>query len=155
MLCLSGFGTGVAFSAVFVAVQAAVDRAHIAPAVSMVYLAQGFGGIVGLAASSAVFSAGLRATLEGRLVNLHLDAGLRNEVRHHQDAVTIGGFLLTFPQIISNAVASMNYIYKSKGDVANAIVDSYVDGLWYSHFVSLFASLMAFTLTALLREYKL
>lgn len=64
-------------------------------------------------------------------------------------------FLLTFSQIISNAVASLDYVYKAQEDIAKAIVDSYVDGLWYSHFVSLFASLLAFTLTALLREYKL
>lgn len=75
----------MAFSALFVAVQAAVDKSHIAPAVSMLYLAQGFGGIVGLAASSAVYQAGLRATLEGRLVHLHIDASIRDEVRHYLD----------------------------------------------------------------------
>lgn len=58
-------------------------------------------------------------------------------------------------QIIANAVASVNYIYKMKGPVADAIVQSYVDGLWFSHFVALFASLLAFALTALLRGYKL
>lgn len=58
-------------------------------------------------------------------------------------------------QIIANAVASVNYIYETKGAVADAIVHSYVDGLWFSHFVALFASLLAFALATLLRGYKL
>lgn len=58
-------------------------------------------------------------------------------------------------KILEKALASVEYIYKARGDVANAIVESYVDGLWYSHIVSLAASLLAFLLTPLLREYKL
>lgn len=58
-------------------------------------------------------------------------------------------------KIIANAVASVDYIRQAKGEVASAIMASYVDGLWYSHFVSLFASLLAFALAALLREYKI
>lgn len=58
-------------------------------------------------------------------------------------------------KILEKALASVGYIYKARGDVANAIVESYVDGLWYSHIVSLGASLLAFLLTPLLREYKL
>ncbi|ROV95903.1 hypothetical protein VSDG_05240 [Cytospora chrysosperma] len=131
-----GFGTGVALSAVFIAVQASIDKAHLAPAVSTLYLAQGFGCVVGLAAVSAAFQAGLRGTLETRLVQMNLDAELRDE-------------------IIAKAVASVDYLYKAKGDIAKAVTESYVDGLWYSHIVSLVASLLAFALTPLLREYKL
>lgn len=58
-------------------------------------------------------------------------------------------------QILEKALASVEYIYKARGDVANAITESYVDGLWYSHIVSLGSSLLAFLLTPLLREYKL
>lgn len=58
-------------------------------------------------------------------------------------------------QILEKALASVGYIYKARGDVANAITESYVDGLWYSHIVSLGASLLAFLLTPLLWEYKL
>lgn len=58
-------------------------------------------------------------------------------------------------QILEKALASVEYVYKARGDVANAITESYVDGLWYSHIVSLSASLLAFLLTPLLREYKL
>lgn len=78
--CRRGFGTGLAFSALFIAVQAAVDKTHIAPAVSMLYLSQGFGIVVGIAAASAAFQAGLRSTLDGRLGQLHLAPTLRDEV---------------------------------------------------------------------------
>lgn len=60
--------------------QAAVDKSHIAPAVSMLYLAQGFGSVVGIAGSSAVYQAGIRSTLENRLIQLHIDASVRDEV---------------------------------------------------------------------------
>jgi hypothetical protein len=70
----------VALSAVFIAVQASIDKAHLAPAVSSLYLSQGFGCVVGLAAVSAAFQAGLRGTLETRLVQMNLDAELRDEV---------------------------------------------------------------------------
>lgn len=77
----------MAGSALFIAVQAAVDKAHIAPAVSMLYLAQGFGAVVGIAASSAVYQAGLRSTLESRLIDLGVDANVRDEVRNHPNAI--------------------------------------------------------------------
>lgn len=67
--------------------QAAVDKSHIAPAVSMLYLAQGFGAVVGIATSSAVYQAGIRSTLETRLIQLHLDASVRDEVRHDQKSI--------------------------------------------------------------------
>lgn len=67
-------------SAIFISIQVSVDKAHMAPAVSMVYLAQGLGAVLGLAASSAVYQAGLRSTLETRLLHLHVGAELRDEV---------------------------------------------------------------------------
>lgn len=63
--------------------------------------------------------------------------------------------LNVFSQIISNAVSSLEYVRNAKGDIASAIVASYVDGLSRSHCVSLLASVLAFTLAILLREYKL
>ncbi|POS71965.1 major facilitator superfamily transporter [Diaporthe helianthi] len=131
-----GFGTGVALSAVFIAVQASVNKSQVAPAISALYLASGFGTVVGLAAVSATFQTGLRSTLEARLMSMHLNEESRSE-------------------ILEKALASVEYIYKASGDVAEAITESYVDGLWYSHIVSLGASLLAFLLTPLLREYKL
>lgn len=77
---VSGFGTGIALSAVFIAVQASVDKSQVAPAISALYLASGFGTVVGLAAVSATFQAGLRSTLEARLMDMHLGQELRSEV---------------------------------------------------------------------------
>lgn len=152
-----GFGTGMAMSATFTSVQASVDRAHLSPAVSALFLSSGLGAVVGLAAVSATFQAGLRSTLESRLLLLGLDASVRDEVRQItrplSDYLSLTG--LTTLQIISKAVASVGYIFQAKGDVAEAITESYVDGLWYSHIVSLASSLLAFCLTPLLREYKL
>lgn len=76
----SGFGTGVALSAVFIAVQASVDKSQVAPAISALYLASGFGTVVGLAAVSATFQAGLKSTLQARLLGMHLSQELRSEV---------------------------------------------------------------------------
>lgn len=98
----SGFGTAVTMNALFTAIQVSVDRAHIAPAVSMVFLASGLGTVLGLAASSAVYQAGLRSTLESRLVYLHLDADLRDQVSH-------SSALLSFkPPTSCAAVVPMN-----------------------------------------------
>lgn len=58
-------------------------------------------------------------------------------------------------QILEKALASVDYIYQANGDVANVIRECYIDGLWYSHIVSLGASLLAFLMTPLLQEYKL
>ena len=52
-------------------------------------------------------------------------------------------------------MSSVDYIYKAKGKVAEAIVASYVDGLTYSHAVSLLFSVVAFFLALSLRERKL
>lgn len=69
-----------------------MDKSHIAPAVSMLYLAQGFGTVVGLAVSSAVYQAGLRSTLEGRLIYMNLDPGVRDEVRLHLSSACINRY---------------------------------------------------------------
>lgn len=98
----SGFGTGVTMNALFTAVQVSVDRAHIAPAVSMVFLASGLGTVLGLAASSAVYQAGLRSTLESRLVYQHLDADLRNRVSHSSVFLPLG-FKPSCPEVSREA----------------------------------------------------
>ena len=64
----------------FIAVQASVDKSQVAPAISALYLASGFGTVVGLAAVSATFQAGLRSTLQARLLRMHLSQELQSEV---------------------------------------------------------------------------
>ncbi|KAJ9137702.1 Vacuolar membrane amino acid uptake transporter fnx2 [Pleurostoma richardsiae] len=131
-----GFGTGMAQSVIFISLQAAVEPHHIAPAVSALYLSTGLGAIVGLASMSALLQQALRKTLESRLLALGLEAAQRAE-------------------IISSAVSSVDYIFQAKGKIAEAVVASYVDGLWYTHGMSLALSLLAFFLSLPLKEYKL
>lgn len=57
-----------------------MNKSQVAPAISALYLASGFGTVVGLAAVSAAFQTGLRGTLEARLVNMRLSEELRSEV---------------------------------------------------------------------------
>jgi hypothetical protein len=73
MLHYSGFGTGIAQSAVFVSLQAVIaSPAHLAPAISFMYLSTTIAVTLGLALSNAVLQTFLRRSLWGRLVALGL-----------------------------------------------------------------------------------
>ncbi len=63
----SGFGTGLAFSATFVALQSSVKREEIAISTGGLYTASAIGMVVGVAASSTVQLGTLRAALEASL----------------------------------------------------------------------------------------
>lgn len=63
--------------------------------------------------------------------------------------------ILNVAQIISKAVSSVEYVYQIKGDISKAVVASYVDGLWYSHGVSLTFSILGFIGAFFLREHRL
>lgn len=75
----SGLGTGIAQSAVFISLQAVVDAAHMAPAISFMYLSSAIAATIGMPVSYAVMQAGLRRSLNGRLPALGLgpDEGQR------------------------------------------------------------------------------
>ena len=72
---------GVVQSAVFMALQAAVERPQLAPAISTLYLSSGIGAITGLASMSAVLQEGLRRSLVTHLGALDLDPAQQAEVR--------------------------------------------------------------------------
>jgi len=72
----SGFGTGLAQIAVFESLRANIDEAHLAPAISLLYLSTGIGLIVGLACMNSVLQAGLRVGLNRSLRRM----GLSDEV---------------------------------------------------------------------------
>jgi hypothetical protein len=78
-----GFATGVAQSAVFVALAASVDTRDMAVASSGFYLAGSIGSVAGIASASAIFTARLRAELPRALSRI--DVPNRQEVRwaHH------------------------------------------------------------------------
>lgn len=110
----SGFGTGIAQSALFISLQAVVSAEHMAPAVSMMYLSTRVCMMTGLVSSSATMRHFLRIGLRGRLDGLGLDEGQR-------------------AKIIAEAVSDVGYVNRTHGPLRQAVVGAYVDGLWYSH----------------------
>ncbi|KKY14751.1 putative major facilitator superfamily [Diplodia seriata] len=65
LMLLSGFGTGMAASALFIAMTASVAPAHVAIASSTMYLAGGVGALVGMASSAAVLQTIVHRGLQG------------------------------------------------------------------------------------------
>jgi hypothetical protein len=130
-----GFGTGIAQSALFISLQAVVDKAHIAPAVGVMYLITSVGFIFGLACMSATLQGVLRTGLEDRLLRLGLDVATRGKVRRDQLNPSERGQLTDRygRQIIASAVEDIEYVHKAEGVVRCAIVAAYVDSLWWSH----------------------
>ncbi|KAK3291893.1 major facilitator superfamily domain-containing protein [Chaetomium fimeti] len=133
----SGFGTGVAQSAVFVSLQAVVaDPSHLAPAISFMYLISTVALTIGLPLSNAVMQTVLRRVLRGRLLGLGVGAG---EVA----------------KIIESTVSDVDFVDRVTGSVREAVVSSYVDGLWWSHGVSFLFSATAFVLALFIRQRRL
>ncbi|KAH6706681.1 hypothetical protein VD0002_g8904 [Verticillium dahliae] len=131
-----GFGQGVAISAVFVSVQAAVDPRHKAAAIAGLYLCTTVGMIVGLATVSAVVMGTMKAALDARLAAL----GLTDAARRH---------------VVAEAASSVGFIERARGRVGEAVVASYIEGLSWSHGVSLVCSLLALLGALFLGEHKL
>ena len=65
-----GFGTGIAQSALFISLQAAIDPAHTAVATSALYLSAQIGFVSGMAECAAVLAGGLRWALDRKLDRL-------------------------------------------------------------------------------------
>ena len=65
-----GFGMGVASSALFISLQTVIDPAHMAPAVSFMYLMQTVSSTIGLPAAYAIMQTVLRKSLRIRLLEL-------------------------------------------------------------------------------------
>ncbi|KAH6847089.1 major facilitator superfamily domain-containing protein [Chaetomium sp. MPI-CAGE-AT-0009] len=132
-----GFGTGVAQSAVFVSLQAVVaDPAHLAPAISFMYLTSTVALTIGVPLSNAVMQAVLRRVLRGRLL-----------------ALGVGGAEVV--KIIESTVSDVDFVDRVTGRVREAVVSSYVDGLWWSHGVSFLFSATAFVLALFIRQRRL
>jgi hypothetical protein len=66
----SGFGTGIAFSVTFIALQCSVKREEIAISTGGLYTASAIGMVIGIAASSTVQLGSLRVLLEAGLKDL-------------------------------------------------------------------------------------
>lgn len=109
-----GFGLGIAQSALFISVQAAIDPAYTAIAASTLYLTSSIGSLAGMAGISAVLQAALRRQLNQRLGNLGFSEQLRQE-------------------IIDHAASDVHYIDHATSAVATAVTKSYVDAFTWTH----------------------
>ncbi|KAL2179355.1 major facilitator superfamily domain-containing protein [Thermothelomyces heterothallicus CBS 202.75] len=135
----SGFGTGIAQSAVFVSLQAVIaaqDPSHLAPAISFMYLTTTIAITLGVPLSNAVMQSALRRSLWRRLIALRL-----------------GGDEIA--KIVENTVSDVDFVDQVTGRVRDAVVGSYVDGLWWSHGVSFLFSATAFVLALFIRQRPL
>ncbi|KAK3904695.1 major facilitator superfamily domain-containing protein [Staphylotrichum tortipilum] len=133
----SGFGTGIAQSAVFISLQAVItDPTHLAPAISFMYLSSTLAVTVGLPLSNAVMQTVLRRTLRERLFGL----GLGGE--------EVG-------KIIASTLSDVDFVDRVTGKIRESIISSYVDGLWWSHGVSFMFSASAFVLAIFIRQRPL
>ncbi|KAK8017374.1 major facilitator superfamily transporter, partial [Apiospora rasikravindrae] len=131
-----GLGTGIVQTATFVAVQAAIDPAHKAAAMSGNFLVVTIGGMAGMVAVNAV-------TVE--TMTRKLGATLRG----------MGIAELARRQIIEKAASDIDYIDEANKTISAAVVEAYVEGLSASHLVSLVASISAILATLLIREHAL
>jgi len=75
-----GFGSGIAQSGLFIALQAVIDPAHAAPATAFMYLSTTVCMTIGLPFSNAIMQASLRAGLERRLLGLGFDGVVIQQV---------------------------------------------------------------------------
>ncbi|KAK8066874.1 Vacuolar membrane amino acid uptake transporter fnx2 [Apiospora hydei] len=131
-----GLGTGIVQTATFVAVQAAIDPAHKAAAMSGNFLVVTIGGMAGMVAVNAVTVERMTRKLGALLDGM----GIAEIARR---------------QIIEKAASDIDYIDEASKTVSAAVVKAYVDGLSASHLVSLVGSISAILATLFIREHAL
>ncbi|KAL5628311.1 hypothetical protein BROUX41_003059 [Berkeleyomyces rouxiae] len=130
-----GFGSGVAQGAVFISLQNVIDKSHVAPALSTLYLSTTIGPIIGVAASTAIMKTGIKSKLGSSLVNF----GYNDTER---------------ASIIYRAVSSVDFVAEARGELSRVIVASYINGLEYNHVYSLMLAMIGFILVMLLRDHR-
>lgn len=109
-----GFGMGIAQSALFISVQAAIDPAFAAITASTLYLTSSTGFLAGMAGVSAVLQGTLRSGLDQRLTKL----GFEGEGKW---------------KIIGNVISDVHYADTASPFIAKAVVGSYIDALTWTH----------------------
>ncbi|SPO01685.1 related to multidrug resistance protein [Cephalotrichum gorgonifer] len=131
----SGFGTGIAQTAVFTSIQASVSKKMRAPALAGMYLTISVGVIAGLAIVSATVMETVQWKLDTLLQGMGLDAAARYE-------------------IVKKAASDIDYLDKADHEVYSAIVESYMLGLSWSHLVSIAFCGVAFVAALVMTEVK-
>ncbi|KZL78981.1 major facilitator superfamily transporter [Colletotrichum incanum] len=131
-----GFGAGLVQSAGFISVQAAVNPKHKAAVTSGMFLTFQIGMILGLASVSVVMMERMKWRLDILLKAMDLGANARKK-------------------IIEKATSNVDFIGHTDSGISKAIVQSYVEGLGFSHGVSLISSTLGLIAAVFVREHKL
>lgn len=123
----SGFGAGMAGSAVFVSINAVVEPAHKAVANSGLQLAMPIGMLLGVTAGSAVMLDVLQRVLDKKLLDVGLSLESRTEVINNYSMNMITS--LTIWKIIKKSIANVDYIRQLPPSLGDIVVGGYVVGL--------------------------
>lgn len=109
-----GFGMGIAQSAVFISIQAAIDPSHMAIATSNLYLTSHIGTTAGMAGVNAILQSTLRSGLKERLIKLGFEG-------------------TAMRKIIKHAVSDIHYADNASPSIAEAVTRSYIVALMWTH----------------------
>ncbi|KAF2143974.1 uncharacterized protein K452DRAFT_223371, partial [Aplosporella prunicola CBS 121167] len=127
-----GFGTAIAQSAVFVAVSAAIDPAHMAVVTSGLYLFGSIGVVVGMTGASAVLQSVLRRALEDKFASL-------------PDG----------KKFIERVLSDLAFVDGLVGWEREAVVGAYLRGLDWVYGLSLLFALISMVASLFIKERKL
>ncbi|KAJ4321842.1 hypothetical protein N0V84_005137 [Fusarium piperis] len=131
-----GLGTGIAFSAGFISLQASIDPKDKAAAAAGLFMTTTLGIIIGMAGTSAIIQGHLRHSVQLDLARLGMSQA------------EIG-------EIIRKASESVSYIEHATGAVQKVLIEGYVKGIEYGHGLSIVFAGITLITTSLLRERKL
>ncbi|OJD32236.1 multidrug resistance protein [Diplodia corticola] len=128
-----GFGTGMASSAVFIAMTASVATPYVAIASSTMYLSGSIGSLVGLASSAAVLQTIVHRGLQG----------------------VVGADFPNRDEFIRRCLEDIGFLQHLTGEIKEKIVDVYVLGFRGAYAMSLGLSVVGTVLGLFVRERTL
>ncbi|KAF9638006.1 Major facilitator superfamily [Lasiodiplodia theobromae] len=128
-----GFGTGIAASALFIAITACVEPSFVAIASSTMYLSTSIGALVGLASSSAVLQT----------------------IVHRGLQTVVGSDFPNREEFIRRCLQDIEFLQKLHGPIKDKIIDVYVLGFRGAYIMSLSLSAAGTLLGLFMRERPL
>ncbi|KAB2572021.1 putative MFS-type transporter [Lasiodiplodia theobromae] len=128
-----GFGTGIAASALFIAITACVEPSFVAIASSTMYLSTSIGALVGLASSSAVLQT----------------------IVHRGLQTVVGSDFPNREEFIRRCLQDIEFLQQLHGPIKDKIIDVYVLGFRGAYIMSLSLSTAGTLLGLFMRERPL
>ncbi|KAK0638139.1 Multidrug resistance protein fnx1 [Lasiodiplodia hormozganensis] len=128
-----GFGTGIAASALFIAITACVEPSFVAIASSTMYLSTSIGALVGLASSSAVLQT----------------------IVHRGLQTVVGSDFPNREEFIRRCLQDIEFLQQLHGSIKDKIIDVYVLGFRGAYIMSLSLSAAGTLLGLFMRERPL